>query len=99
MAQGTINAILTELFLTQIRNTAMAIPYNIGHGWVGGFLPSVAFALITYRGDIYFGLWYSVIFASIGFIVYLFFIIETAGIDLGDINNGDKYAQHDIIMS
>jgi hypothetical protein len=51
---------MTELFPTRIRYTAISLPYNIGAGWFGGFMPSVAFAMVAANGGVYFGLWYPV---------------------------------------
>ena len=54
-----------ELFPTRIRYTAMSLPYHIGTGWVGGFVPFTAFAIVAAMGDIYSGLWYPVVFTAI----------------------------------
>ena len=72
-----IAAILVELFPTQIRYTAMSLPYHIGNGWFGGFLPTTAFALVAATGDIYYGLWYPIVIAAISFVVALVFLPET----------------------
>ncbi len=79
---GPMAACLVELFPTRIRYTAMAFPYNIGTGWVGGFLPFVAFAMVAAKGDMYFGLWYPVIASAIALVVGLLFLPETRGRDL-----------------
>ena len=65
MVYGPIAAMLVELFPTRIRYTSMSLPYHIGNGWFGGLLPATAFAIVASTGDIYSGLWYPVIFASI----------------------------------
>jgi predicted MFS family arabinose efflux permease len=70
-------AALVELFPTRIRYTALSVPYHIGVGWFGGFLPAIAIAIVTATGNIYAGLWYPTIVAGIGFVVTLFFIPET----------------------
>ena len=57
MVYGLIAATLVEFFPTCIRYTYMSLPYHIGNGWFGGFLPTVSVALVTWKGDIYFGLW------------------------------------------
>ena len=57
---GPIAAWLVELFPARIRYTSMSLPYHLGNGWFGGFLPSIAFAMIAYTGNIYSGLWYPV---------------------------------------
>ena len=65
MVYGPIAAMLVELFPTKIRYTSMSLPYHIGNGWFGGLLPATAFAIVASTGDIYAGLWYPIIFASI----------------------------------
>jgi MFS family permease len=70
-------AALVELFPTRIRYTALSVPYHVGVGWFGGFLPATAFAIVAATGDIYAGLWYPAIVAGIGFIVTLLFLPET----------------------
>ena len=70
---------LVEMFPTRIRYTAMSLPYHVGTGWVGGFLPVTSFAIVAATGDIYAGLWYSVAFTAISAIVTLFWIRETKG--------------------
>ncbi len=70
-------AALVELFPTNIRYTALSVPYHVGVGWFGGFLPATAFAIVAATGDIYAGLWYPAIVSGIGFIVTLLFLPET----------------------
>ncbi|HEY5337122.1 MAG TPA: MFS transporter [Rhizomicrobium sp.] len=70
-------AALVELFPTRIRYTALSVPYHIGVGWFGGFLPATAFAIVAATGNIYAGLWYPAIIAGVGFIVTLLFLPET----------------------
>lgn len=77
MVYGPIAAYLVELFPTRIRYTSMSLPYHIGNGWFGGFLPTVAFAMVAAKGDIYFGLWYPVGFAALTFVIGLFILPET----------------------
>jgi MFS family permease len=77
MVYGPIAAMLVELFPTRIRYTSMSLPYHIGNGWFGGFLPTVAFAMVAAKGDIYYGLWYPIGVAAMTFIVGLIFIRET----------------------
>jgi predicted MFS family arabinose efflux permease len=79
---GPIAACLVELFPTRIRYTAMSVPYNIGTGWVGGFLPVTAFAMVAATGTIYFGLWYPVVGTALSLIVAIFLLPETRGRDL-----------------
>jgi MFS family permease len=82
---GPQAAALVEAFPTRIRYTALSLPYHIGTGWVGGFLPASAFAMVAGSGDIYFGLWYPLIFTAIAAVVTLVFLKETKGKDLEDV--------------
>lgn len=77
MVYGPIAALLVELFPTKIRYTAMSLPYHIGNGWFGGFLPTIAFALVAATGDITYGLWYPVVVAGLTLAVGLLFLPET----------------------
>jgi MFS family permease len=79
---GPQAACLVELFPTRIRYTALSLPYHIGTGWVGGFLPATAYAMVVAKGDIYFGLWYPVIGGVISLLVFVFLLPETRGRDL-----------------
>ena len=79
---GPQAAALVELFPTRVRYTGMGVPYNIGVGWVGGFLPAAAFAIMAATGNIYSGLWYAVGFTALAFVVCLFLVPETRGRDL-----------------
>lgn len=76
---GPLAAALVELFPTRVRYTALSLPYHIGTGWVGGFVPFFAFAIVTAVGDIYAGLWYPVAFTLISVLATLFFLPETKG--------------------
>ncbi len=77
MVYGPIAAWLIELFPARIRYTSMSLPYHIGNGWFGGFLPTVAFALVALTGDIYYGLRYPIIVALITVVIGMFFLPET----------------------
>src|SRR5258708_24496897 len=77
MVYGPIAAILVELFPTRIRYTSMSLPYHIGNGWFGGFLPAIVFAMQAAGGNIYFGLWYPIVIAGITFVIGTLFIRET----------------------
>ena len=70
------------MFPTRIRYTSMSLPYHIGNGWLGGFLPTIAFSLVAMKGDIYYGLWYPIGVAAFSFVVCLFFIKETKDVDI-----------------
>ncbi|MER8124689.1 MFS transporter, partial [Acinetobacter baumannii] len=61
MTYGPLAAVMVELFPTRIRYTSMSLPYHIGNGWFGGFLPTTAFAMVAATGNIYYGLWYPVV--------------------------------------
>ncbi|MBD9609296.1 MFS family permease [Pseudomonas sp. PvR086] len=77
MVYGPIAAWLVELFPARIRYTSMSLPYHIGNGWFGGFLPTVAFAMVAATGDIYYGLWYPIVIAVMTSILGTFFLPET----------------------
>jgi MFS family permease len=77
MSYGPIAAQLVELFPTRIRYTSVSLPYHIGNGWFGGFLPPLAFAMVAASGNIYFGLWYPVGVALMTFVIGLLLIPET----------------------
>jgi MFS family permease len=76
---GPIAAFLVELFPTRIRYTALSLPYHIGTGWVGGFVPFTAFAIVAAVGNIYSGLWYPFAFTAIAVVTCLFLVPETKG--------------------
>jgi MFS family permease len=82
MVYGPIAAWLVEMFPTRIRYTSMSLPYHIGNGWFGGFVPTIGFMLVAWKGDIYYGLWYPVIVALMTFVVGLFFVRETKDLPL-----------------
>jgi MFS family permease len=82
---GPQAAALVEMFPTRVRYTAMSLPYHVGTGWVGGFLPVTSFALVAITGNIFEGLWYAVVFTGISVIVSLLFLKETAGRRLQEI--------------
>ena len=82
MVYGPIAAWLVELFPTRIRYTSMSLPYHIGNGWFGGFLPTIAFALVAATGNIYYGLWYPVAIALMTFVIGTLFLRETRDVDI-----------------
>jgi len=82
MVYGPIAAWLVELFPTRIRYTSMSLPYHIGNGWFGGFLPTVAFAMVAATGDIYYGLWYPIVIAVMTAVLGTFFLPETKDRDI-----------------
>jgi len=81
---GPLAAYLVEIFPTRIRYTALSLPYNVGTGWIGGFLPFTAFAIVAATGDIYAGLWYAVGFTALSVVTMLLFLRETSGRPLED---------------
>lgn len=76
---GPQAAALVEMFPTRIRYTAMSLPYHVGTGWVGGFLPVTSFAIVALTGDIYAGLWYAVAFTAVSAVTTILFLKETRG--------------------
>jgi MFS family permease len=82
MVYGPIAAMLVEMFPVRIRYTSMSLPYHIGNGWFGGFLPATAFAIVAAKGDIYSGLWYPVGFALFTFVIGMLFVKETRGTNI-----------------
>ncbi len=82
MVYGPIAAALVEMFPTSIRYTSMSLPYHIGNGWFGGFLPTTAFAMVAATGNIYYGLWYPVVVALVTVVVGFLFIRDRKDVDL-----------------
>ena len=79
---ATLAAILVDLVPTRIRYTSIALPYHIGNGWLGGVLPTTAFAMVAATGDIYYGLWYPIIVAAVTLVIGLIFVKETKDVDI-----------------
>ena len=82
MVYGPIAAYLVELFPTKIRYTSMSLPYHIGNGWFGGFLPAISFALVAGTGNIYYGLWYPIGIAVMTLVIGTLFLRETKDVDI-----------------
>ena len=82
MVYGPIAAWLVELFPTRIRYSGLSLPYHIGNGWFGGFLPATVFAIVAATGNIYSGLWYPIVVAAMSFVVGLIFLPETKDRDI-----------------
>lgn len=82
MVYGPIAAMLVEMFPTRIRYTSMSLPYHIGNGWFGGLLPATGVAIVAQTGNMYNGLWYPIIVASITFVIGMLFVKETKDIDI-----------------
>jgi hypothetical protein len=75
---GPLSTAAVELFPTRIRYTALSVPYHVGVGWVGGFLPFTVFAIVASTGDMFAGLWYPFVFTAISFVTTLLFLPETS---------------------
>ncbi|HEY4366235.1 MAG TPA: MFS transporter [Steroidobacteraceae bacterium] len=82
MVYGPMAALLTELFPAKVRYTSMSLPYHLGTGWFGGFLPPVAFAIVAATGNIYSGLWYPLVGAAVTFVIGVLVLPETKHADL-----------------
>jgi hypothetical protein len=82
MVYGPIAAMLVEMFPTRIRYTSMSLPYHIGNGWFGGLLPTTFFAIVASNGNMFSGLWYPIIIASITFVVGVLLVKETKDVDI-----------------
>jgi MFS family permease len=82
MVYGPIAAWLVELFPTRIRYSGLSLPYHIGNGWFGGFLPATVFAIVATTGNIYSGLWYPIVVAAASFVIGLIFLPETKDRDI-----------------
>ncbi|HYD73469.1 MAG TPA: MFS transporter, partial [Candidatus Binatia bacterium] len=79
MTYAPVSAFLVELFPARIRYTSLSLPYHLGTGWIGGFMPATAFAIVAANGGIYSGLWYPVFFAALSVMVGVLTVPETRG--------------------
>ncbi len=82
MTYGQVAAILVEMFPARVRYTSMSVPYHIGTGYFGGFLPFIQQLIVVNTGDPFAGLWYTVGVVAMAFVVTLFFLPETRGRDI-----------------
>jgi MFS family permease len=82
MVYGPVAAMLVEMFPTRIRYSSMSLPYHLGNGWFGGLLPTTVFALVAFKGNIYYCLWYPIIIAAITFVIGALFVRETKDNDI-----------------
>ena len=82
LVYAPIAAWLVELFPSRIRYSGMSLPYHIGNGWFGGFLPATVFAIVAWTGNIYSGLWYPVAIAAMSLVVGFLFLPETKDVDI-----------------
>ena len=82
LVYAPIAAWLVELFPTRIRYSGLSLPYHIGNGWFGGFLPAIVFAIVAATGNIYSGLWYPIVVAAASLVIGLIFLPETRHRDI-----------------
>ena len=82
LVYAPIAAWLVELFPTRIRYSGLSLPYHIGNGWFGGFLPAIVFAIVAATGNIYSGLWYPIVVAAGSLVIGLIFLPETRHRDI-----------------
>ncbi|MGA7808070.1 MFS transporter [Bradyrhizobium sp.] len=82
LVYAPIAAWLVELFPSRIRYSGMSLPYHIGNGWFGGFLPATVFAIVAATGNIYSGLWYPIAIAAMSLVVGFLFLPETKDVDI-----------------
>jgi hypothetical protein len=82
LVYAPIAAWLVELFPTRIRYSGLSLPYHIGNGWFGGFLPATVFAIVAWTGNIYAGLWYPIVVAAGSLVIGLIFLPETRNVDI-----------------
>jgi MFS family permease len=82
LVYAPIAAWLVELFPSRIRYSGMSLPYHIGNGWFGGFLPATVFAIVAATGNIYSGLWYPVGVAVMSLVIGFLFLPETKDVDI-----------------
>jgi MFS family permease len=82
LVYAPIAAWMVELFPTRIRYSGLSLPYHIGNGWFGGFLPATVFAIVAATGNIYSGLWYPIVVAAMSFVIGLIFLPETKDRDI-----------------
>ena len=92
LVYAPIAAWLVELFPTRIRYSGLSLPYHIGNGWFGGFLPAIVFAIVAATGNIYSGLWYPIVIACMSLVVGFFFLPETKNSTSQNIERGSRRA-------
>ncbi|HEU0099983.1 MAG TPA: MFS transporter, partial [Allosphingosinicella sp.] len=82
MTFGPVAALLVELFPARVRYTSVSLPYHIGTGYFGGFLPFISQYIVAKTGDPFAGLWYTIGVVAMALVVTLFWLPETAGKEL-----------------
>jgi MFS family permease len=75
---GPVAALLAEMFPPRIRYSSMSIPYHVGCGYFGGFLPFLSQYIVARSGNPYAGLWYTWVVVLIALVVTAFGLRETA---------------------
>jgi MFS family permease len=89
MVYGPIAAFLVELFPARIRYTSLSLPYHIGNGWFGGFLPLISAALLASTGNLYAGLLYPIVVALMTVIIGGLYVRETRHVQIWDEVGGE----------
>jgi MFS family permease len=79
MTYGPVAALLVELFPARVRYTSLSVPYHIGTGYFGGFLPFISQYIVAKTGDPFAGLWYTIGVVAMALVVTFFWLPETAG--------------------
>ncbi len=82
MTYGPVAALLVELFPARVRYTSMSVPYHIGTGYFGGFLPFISQYIVARTGDPFAGIWYTVGVVAMALVIAFFWLPETAGREL-----------------
>lgn len=78
LGYSPVGVAMAEMFPARIRYTAMSFPYHFSSGWVGGLLPTFAFAIAVSQGNIFAGLWYTIGWLAVGILITGLFYKERA---------------------
>jgi MFS family permease len=79
MTYGPTAALLVELFPARVRYTSLSIPYHLGTGYFGGFLPFISQYIVAKSGDPFAGLWYTIGVVAVALVVTILWLPETSG--------------------
>jgi MFS family permease len=79
-----IAAMLVEMFPARVRYTSMSVPYHIGTGYFGGFLPVISQYIVVSTGDVFAGLWYTIVVVAVGLVIMLLFLKDSRHININD---------------